>query len=287
MFDEKRVGAIARAALENILLPSRKNLAVLESHEKMPGELVTSADVESQRFIHSELEALCPGAQFLGEELQDGRSPDLNALAGYEGLWIVDPLDGTSVYASGGLTFSVMIAFASRGIVRGAWIAAPRALENGEIGVSLAWAVEGRPAILDGNKVMLACDTDADGEGIVRTKFFSPEVREQLAAVVRSCKGQSSAGVDMLDLVAGRADYLMYSRTLPWDFAAPLLWGASAGVVARRLSGHAVSLKPGGTGLLCARTEADWRRAHADTIAKTSHADRICGELSADRSVRV
>ncbi|MDD3371789.1 MAG: inositol monophosphatase, partial [Alphaproteobacteria bacterium] len=101
MFDEKRVGAIARAALENILLPSRKNLAVLESHEKMPGELVTSADVESQRFIHSELEALCPGAQFLGEELQDGRSPDLNALAGYEGLWIVDPLDGTSVYASG------------------------------------------------------------------------------------------------------------------------------------------------------------------------------------------
>jgi len=290
MFDAERVEAVAQAAMERILLPPRKNLGAIGSHEKIPGELVASVDTESQKFICEQLRAVCPEAQFLGEELQGENPLDLNALSQYDCLWIVDPLDGTSVYASGGLSFSVMIAFAVRGIVQAGWIACPKPAENGSIGVSLACAIKGQPALLDGREISVVEDSPGKREGIIRTKYFSEEIRESLASlahVSQACKGQSSAGVDMLALVGGGTDYLIYSRTLPWEFSAPLYWGGAAGVVARRFSGAPVDLKPGGTGLLCARSYAAWKQVHAETIAKISHAYDALEDISTDCSVRV
>lgn len=291
MFDPLRVGAIAKAAMNNILLPARQQGAAIKAYEKTPGELVTSADLESQKFLKEELGIICPEARFLGEESQEDEGLDLAALEQYQTLWIVDPLDGTASFAAGKMEFAVMLAFAVKGVVEGAWICVPRTAESGDILPSLAWATDEHPAMLDGKPFVSPESPMAERPaGIVGTKYFDPVIGEDLkkrAGEMGSFAGPSSAGVDLLSLAEGQRDYAIYSRTLPWDFAAPLYWAAKARLVARRFSGASVSLKPGLTGLLCTRSARDWLRIHTELVARTSHPDRQYHALSESTVVLV
>src|SRR5262245_8083032 len=63
--------------------------------EKARADLVTEADLASQKIIFEYLGGLFPEHQFLGEEEADGhRRPGPNAPP----TWIVDPIDGTTNY---------------------------------------------------------------------------------------------------------------------------------------------------------------------------------------------
>ena len=57
--------------------------------------IVTSADLENERFLKSRLTELIPGSSFVGEEGDE--SPILDE--GY--TWIVDPIDGTMNFSRG------------------------------------------------------------------------------------------------------------------------------------------------------------------------------------------
>ena len=57
--------------------------------------IVTSADIENERFLRSRLTSLVPGSAFVGEEGDE--SPILDD--GY--TWIVDPIDGTMNFSRG------------------------------------------------------------------------------------------------------------------------------------------------------------------------------------------
>jgi myo-inositol-1(or 4)-monophosphatase len=62
------------------------------AREKSPANLVTEADLASQKAIFESIELRVPGHRFLGEEglcRDEGNSPF---------RWIIDPLDGTSNY---------------------------------------------------------------------------------------------------------------------------------------------------------------------------------------------
>src|SRR5205807_7470490 len=81
---------------------ARRGAAVLEEwrtrfsvREKARFDLVTDADVASQKAIQSYLQGLFPGHAFLGEE-----GPDAKVRPGPDAppTWIVDPLDGTTNY---------------------------------------------------------------------------------------------------------------------------------------------------------------------------------------------
>src|SRR5579871_533796 len=74
---------------------------------KPDGSIVTPADKAAERFIRERLSALLPSAGITGEEL--GAS-----LEGEAGLWLIDPIDGTSNYAFGSPSWGVSI-----GLVRG------------------------------------------------------------------------------------------------------------------------------------------------------------------------
>lgn len=78
----------------------------LETSIKPDGSIVTNADRELETFLRSELPKLLDGTSIWGEEFgMDTPGPG--------GLWLVDPIDGTSNYSFGlpiwGVTVGLMI----------------------------------------------------------------------------------------------------------------------------------------------------------------------------------
>lgn len=83
-------------------------------------DFITEADGEVERLIVERLKARFPRDAFLGEE--GGASGDAS---GGDGLWVIDPIDGTANFAHGIPHFCVSIAFvAGRELALGA-ISAP------------------------------------------------------------------------------------------------------------------------------------------------------------------
>ena len=77
-------------------------------HVKHDGSMVTEADVAMQQRLKSDLARHWPEYDFLGEEMTGHEHEQLTA--GGQGLWCVDPLDGTSNFATGIPYFAVSLA---------------------------------------------------------------------------------------------------------------------------------------------------------------------------------
>ena len=77
---------------------------------KERGEVVTPADRESDARIRAGLLSAFPSDAVFSEE-----TPDDGARAGRERVWIVDPLDGTSNYVSGGDEYVVSVGLSQGG----------------------------------------------------------------------------------------------------------------------------------------------------------------------------
>jgi len=78
--------------------------STLKRELKPDGSIVTNADRETESFLRDELRTILPGATLWGEETG-------HASEGPEGLWLVDPIDGTSNYAFGSPLWGVSVAF--------------------------------------------------------------------------------------------------------------------------------------------------------------------------------
>lgn len=69
---------------------------------KPDGSIVTNGDREVETFLRKQLKALIPGSTVFGEEFgHEGDSP--------QGLWVVDPIDGTSNYNFGSPLWGVSV----------------------------------------------------------------------------------------------------------------------------------------------------------------------------------
>lgn len=96
---------VARTAREELL----PRFAAVQRHVKHDGSLVTEADVTLQARLQRELHACWPRFGLLGEEMPRAEQEALLA-AEADGLWCLDPLDGTSNFAAGIPFFSVSLA---------------------------------------------------------------------------------------------------------------------------------------------------------------------------------
>ena len=81
-----------------------RKLDSLKTEKKGPQDLVSKADREVEKMIRVRLQTLFPEDGFLGEE---SGTRNLDA----EGIWIVDPIDGTSCFLNGLSSWCVSIAF--------------------------------------------------------------------------------------------------------------------------------------------------------------------------------
>jgi myo-inositol-1(or 4)-monophosphatase len=101
---------IVRMAAREELIPL---FADVIRHIKHDGSVVTVADVSMQQRLKSDLARHWPEYDFLGEEMS-GQEHEL-LTAGGQGLWCVDPLDGTSNFATGIPYFAVSLALIING----------------------------------------------------------------------------------------------------------------------------------------------------------------------------
>ncbi len=206
--------------------------SVSEGHafdtKSSPVDLVTAADVASDRLIAEAIHAQFPEHEIYSEESATGPLPAA------EWLWVVDPLDGTTNFAHRIPFFGVNIALAHRG-------AAVLGVTYDPIARQTYWAERGRGAWLrtDGEERRLHVSAIADmGRSLLTTGFpadrrTNPDNNlAEFSALERRSHGvrrQGSAALELAWVAAGIVEAFWHPRLKPWDAAAGWLLVEEAG----------------------------------------------------------
>jgi len=198
------------------------------SAKSTPTDLVSAADVSTERLIRSRLAAARPDDAIMGEEHDD--HPGTSGLR-----WVVDPLDGTVNFLFGIPQWCVSIACEDGdGTVAGVIFDPLR-------GETWAATREG-PATLDGSELRGSQQADL-APALVATGFgYDAGVRESQARViarllpqVRDVRRLGAAALDLAWTAAGRYDAYFERGVKPWDIAAGVLICTRAGLAVRAL----------------------------------------------------
>jgi myo-inositol-1(or 4)-monophosphatase len=203
-------------------------------------DLVTEADLASERLIVEAIRARFPGHTILAEE---GLGDVQQGAGEIEWLWVVDPLDGTVNYAHGFPVWGVSLALAERGQV--------------QVGVTydplrddLFWAERGSGAWRNGARLRVS-DTARLRDALVATGFaykratLADNNLAEFNAVMPRVQGVRRAGAAVIDLAllaAGVLDGYWEMHLQPWDWAAGRLLIEEAGGVVTDLRGGPWSL---------------------------------------------
>jgi myo-inositol-1(or 4)-monophosphatase len=198
-----------------------------KTREKGACDLVTDADLASQKAIQEVISRRFPDHAFLGEEQAD----QAHSGADDQFVWIADPLDGTTNYVHGYPNYAVSVAIArgqeilagviydpirddcfTAAVGRGAWCNGKRlkssaieSLANSLVGVSLPARVERHsPDLLDFIEIVQVCQ-----------------------AIRRS----GSAALNLAHVASGVLDAFWATHIHSWDVAAGVLLIREAGGV--------------------------------------------------------
>ena len=183
---------------------------------------LTAADGAVEAFLSERLAALFPEDGFQGEETGAGRVGALR--------WVVDPIDGTSNFARGGLRFCVSVGLIDqREAVLGV-IAAPA------LGEVFA-ARRGGGATLNGAPIRAAATTEL-GRATVECGWSARRANGGFYRMVEGVMGAGamlraggSGALGLADVAAGRLDAYLELHINVWDVAAALAILAEAGAV--------------------------------------------------------
>jgi myo-inositol-1(or 4)-monophosphatase len=228
------VALAAAQAGADVLVP-RFGRERATASKSSPTDLVSEADLASERAIRAVIAARRPDDGVLGEE----GTGDLEGRSGLR--WVVDPLDGTVNYLFGHPQWCVSVAVEDD--------------EGGVAGVVLDplrgecfAAARGEGATLNGERLRAPRDVTALGEALVATGFgYDAAVRERQAAIVaallpsvRDIRRAGSAALDLAWTAAGRHDAYFEFGVQHWDYAAGVLVCREVGMQAQRLPGDGV-----------------------------------------------
>jgi myo-inositol-1(or 4)-monophosphatase len=194
--------------------------------------LLTEADLRSQRKIIAAIKRDFPGHGFIAEEAGGSRAPGPEATAGQQGgpVWVIDPLNGTTNYAHTFPTAAVSIAFMAGGRVLAGGVLDPFRKE-------LFIAERGRGAFLNGRRIevssapTLARSLLVTGFPYDRAKKagFYCSFLEKFLVLSHDVRRMGSASLDLAWLAAGRTDGYWEFGLKPWDVAAGSLLVEEAG----------------------------------------------------------
>lgn len=230
---------------------------------KPDGGLLTAADIAAQQALMQFLPELAP-FPVLGEEMTDDDQHRLWE-ENQDGLWVVDPIDGTTNFAHGLPCFAISIALMRAGRPVVGIIYAPL------LGDCFT-AISGQGAWHNGE---VLCAKEARPLAQAMAAISMKRLPADLAAQVTSHRpfyAQRSFGASTLDwcwLAAGRMDLMLHGAQKLWDFAAgALILQEAGGCVATLETDDFWSATPWQRSVLAARTPAlfaqwrEWVHAH-------------------------
>jgi myo-inositol-1(or 4)-monophosphatase len=231
--------AVEAATLAGALLVERalRGAERRVSSKSTPTDLVSEADLASERAIRALLAKRRPDDGFVGEE--GDRVPSANGLS-----WVVDPLDGTVNFVFGIPHWCVSVAVRdAHGTLAGAiydpnrdeLFAATRgahATLRSSLGtVELQAASSVRPWAGDLATAMVATGLAYDA----RVRAAQGRVLAELVGRVRDIRRFGSAALDLAWTAAGRYDAYFERSVKPWDIAAGTLLCEAAGLRVQEL----------------------------------------------------
>jgi myo-inositol-1(or 4)-monophosphatase len=248
---------IVRTAAREELLP---RFAEAERRWKPDGSIVTEADLAMQQRMTFELAAFAPQYRLLGEEMPVEEQHALLQIR-QGGLWCLDPLDGTSNFASGIPFFSVSLGLLidrkpSLGLV------------YDPIRDECFMAVKGHGASLNGKP--LHCGPIGlplrKVIAVVDFKRLSPPLASALVSSPPyfSQRNFGSVALEWSWLAASRFQVYLHGRQMLWDYAAGALILAEAGGCSENLLGDPIfseQLQPSSAVAACTpELFADWKK---------------------------
>ncbi len=212
----------ARSAAEKVRDYDR-NRSTLQIRSKEKFDLVTDADLESERIIRQIITEAFPEDAILGEE---GSAEELTSGR----RWIVDPIDGTTNFAHGFPPYCISIALYD----------GPEPLVGVVLEVSrdeLFTATKGGSTRLNGNLVKVSATTELSRsligtgfpvqEGIDYTSMLT--LAHRILSDTEGLRRPGSAAYDLCCVAAGRLEAFYEMNLKPWDVAAGALLVMEAG----------------------------------------------------------
>ncbi|HEX4563476.1 MAG TPA: inositol monophosphatase family protein [Solirubrobacteraceae bacterium] len=235
----------ARMAGERLARRARAGAETSVSSKSTPTDLVSEADVDSERAIRELLRERRPHDGFVGEETEVARE---TGDSGYS--WVVDPLDGTVNFVFGIPQWSVSVAVRdARGTVAGAiydpnrdelfcaYRDGPARLSGSEGESELRGRVRAvTPSTSASSEHALAAAMVATGLYYdARVREAQGKVLERLVGRVRDIRRFGSAALDLAWTAMGRYDAYFERGVKQWDIAAGALICERAGLSVREL----------------------------------------------------
>lgn len=203
------------------ILPCFLNVTL--SH-KQDGSPLTEADLASQQALSEGLGSLYP-VPVLGEETPEGEQQQLWENR-RDGLWVVDPIDGTTNFVNGLPYFAVSVAFMVEGVSQIGAVYNPMSDE-------MFTAVRGRGAQLNGQTLPLKTKPNPLEDAIAGAdaKYLPGKLAARLACAppCGSLRNLGSSTLEWCFLAAGRFDLYVHGGQHLWDYAAGALIAEEAG----------------------------------------------------------
>jgi myo-inositol-1(or 4)-monophosphatase len=195
-------------------------------------DLVTEVDQQVEDYLLGEIRRDFPGHAIVAEE-SGGNAGNGN------GVWFIDPIDGTTNFAHNLPIFSVSLAFALEDRIQIGVVYNPVLNE-------LFCAVRGEGAWL--NDEPIHCSTEDQLHrallvtGFPYDRFTNPANNlkqfNHLALKAQGVRRLGSAALDLCYIAAGRVDGYWEIRLSPWDMAAGWLIAEEAGARVTRMDGE-------------------------------------------------
>lgn len=212
---------VVQAAREELMSRFERVVA----REKSDGSVITEADLQMQERLSRALGQHWPAYGFLGEEMSESEQQAC-LQADVEGVWVLDPLDGTANFAAGIPFFGVSLALICAGRVVAGVVHDPVRSETFSALLGQGGWLNGQPLqvpetvpALSGAMAMV--DLKRLPAGLIKRLAEQPPYRSQ--------RSFGSVALDWCWLAAGRVQVYLHGGQKLWDYAAGSLVLAEAG----------------------------------------------------------
>lgn len=213
----ERVRALAR----EVIMP--KYLTAVRER-KSDGSLFTQVDIAAQRWMAQRLPQLID-APVLGEEMHAHEQRELWA-RGEQGLWIIDPIDGTTNFINGVPFFGTSVAYYVAGKPQFGCVYNPATDEA-------FYAERGQGSYVNGMRLPLRTPHSALNESVAGVDFkrIPKKLADDLAShpPFYSQRNFGSSAIEWCYVAAGRLDVYLHGGQMLWDYAAGRLILEEAG----------------------------------------------------------
>ncbi len=188
---------------------------------------LTSADTEIEALLRKKLPKIIEGSAVVGEEMEEA-APAGRRVA--EWTWVIDPIDGTSVFLDGLPMFCVCVGLMKRGRPFAGLLRYPATGERYE-------AVRGHGAFYNGARIKIDAKTQLRHETPI---YVPPKIHYKYRITYRGKTRNFGSTATHVALVARGVALASVARASIWDYAAAAAILIEAGGVLKYVGGGVI-----------------------------------------------